>query len=48
MRTWSYIENICTMIVITAIILGIYAMGGGLWGMWAFVLLFNINYPSKS
>lgn len=47
MRTWSYIENICTMALITAIILGIYAMGGGLWGMWAFILLLNLNCPAK-
>jgi hypothetical protein len=42
---WAVIENIVTLSVIAAIILGIYAMGGGLWGMWAFVLLLNLNTP---
>jgi hypothetical protein len=40
---WAIIENIATLAAITAIILGVYAMGGGGYGFWSLVLLCNLN-----
>ena len=45
MRTSSTVENIVTMILIAVIVLGLYAMGAGLWSFVGFVLLVNINFP---
>ena len=44
MSGWAYIENIITMLVMAAIILGVWAMGGGGWGFWSLVLLLNLNH----
>ena len=46
MNKWNYIENIVTMSVIAAIILGLYYMGGGYWGFISLILLTNMNYPT--
>lgn len=43
MNKWAYIENIIIVLCMTAIILGLYWMGGGLWGLWALVLMLALN-----
>lgn len=43
MSAWPYIENIATVLAIAAISLGIYYMGGGLWGLWSLLLMANLN-----
>lgn len=40
---WAIIENIATLCAITAIIIGVYAEGGGGYGFWALVLTLNFN-----
>lgn len=40
---WRILENIVTICAIAAIILGVWAMGGGGWGFVGLILLTNIN-----
>lgn len=37
------IENIFTMAAIVAIVVGVYAFGGGGWGFLGLILMFNLN-----
>lgn len=46
MTTWDHIENIVTVIVTGATILGLYFMGAGLHCFWALAILLNINSVS--
>jgi hypothetical protein len=43
---WAVTENIVTLIVIAAIIVGVYAFGGGGYGFWALILVLNLNGAS--
>lgn len=46
---WSAtIENICTLVCTTAIVLGLYYMGAGLWSFLGLILLCNLIYPIRS
>lgn len=40
---WAILENIVTITAIAAIILGVYALGGGGYGFWALLLVCNLN-----
>ncbi len=40
---WAILENIATLTAIAAIIIGVAAFGGGLYGFWALVLMTNLN-----
>ena len=42
----AILENIVTLLVIAAIIVGVYAFGGGGYGFWALVLMVNLNSVS--
>ena len=44
---WWWIENIVTVIAITAIVLGLYAMGAGGFSAVGFILFFNLNMSSR-
>jgi hypothetical protein len=46
MTTWNHIENIVTLIVTGAPILGLYWMGAGLHCFWALAILLNISSVS--
>ncbi len=39
----SMMENVVTLIVCGAIVLGLYAMGAGGWALWGLLLLFNLS-----
>ncbi len=41
---WAIIENIVTLLVCAAIVLGLYAMGAGFWSFAGFAVLLNLNY----
>jgi hypothetical protein len=40
---WAVLENIATVTAIAAIIIGVYALGGGGYGFWSLLLMFNLN-----
>lgn len=42
MENWRK-ENIATMIVTAAIVLGLYWMGSGMHCLWGFLMLANLN-----
>ncbi len=44
---WPYIENICTIAAIVALILGGTALGAGHYVWWALLLMLNLNYYRK-
>ena len=46
MQFWQ-IENCITLACIVILALGLYSMGAGGLSLWAFLLLLNINYPTK-
>jgi hypothetical protein len=43
MRTVAHVENIVTIIVTAALILGLYWMGAGGWSLWGLLLMGNLN-----
>lgn len=46
--TWmAVVENIATLLIAAAIILGIYALGGGYFSLIGFVLFLNLNYVQR-
>lgn len=45
---WAIAENMVTVTAIAAIIIGVYAFGGGGFGFWGLVLLCNLNSMSWS
>lgn len=42
----SYIENVVTMLCMTALILGLFWMGAGGWSLCGLLLFMNMNYPA--
>lgn len=42
-----YVENCITLLCCTALVLGLYAMGAGVWSASGFLLLGNLNYIKK-
>lgn len=43
MLRWAVIENVATLAATTAIVLGLYWMGAGLWALTGLLLLANLN-----
>lgn len=44
MKNAAFIENIVTIVAITVIVVGGFALGAGGWSLWGFLLLLNVNY----
>jgi hypothetical protein len=44
---WAFIENICTLTAVAAIIIGIYAMSRSLHCFWGLVLMLNLNAVTR-
>lgn len=44
---YALIENMVTIASTAALVLGLYAMGAGGWAAGGFVLLLNINTPTR-
>ena len=47
METWR-IENIWTLAICGATMVGLYAFGAGGYSFWALLMLLNISYLSRS
>lgn len=45
MRTAAHVENMVTLAVCGAVVIGLYAMGAGAWSFWGLVVLLNLNTP---
>lgn len=48
MPTRAVVENIFTLAIAGATVVGMYAIGAGAWCMLGLVLLFNLNTPAKA
>jgi hypothetical protein len=46
-NAWAMVENMVTIMVIAAIVLGVYALGGGGSGFWSLIMLSNLNTNIK-
>jgi hypothetical protein len=44
---WALIENMVTIAATAALVLGLYWLGAGAHAGWGFLLLVNINTPSR-
>jgi hypothetical protein len=47
MPTAAIIENMVTIVVAGATVIGLYAFGAGCHAGWGFLLLINLNYPRR-
>lgn len=47
MPTRAVVENCITIIATAALVLGLYSLGAGGWAAGGFLLMINLNFPSK-
>ncbi len=47
MSRLAHIENVATLVVMGATMIGLYAFGAGGHSFWALAMMLSINYPDK-